>query len=281
MHGPSILARSLIVRNFGKSGYRGQYHQQSDSHSKIASWAVLFDLMLESSLVRQHAELGRIGFGVNHEMSDYRNARRKNLDLVIATPGPGEPVASRTLVGLADSFGVILDDEERQLLAVLPPIHERVVGSVLVAVEAKAAMTAHIKALPRLYDELNSSQLTVHGAADPAIAVGVILINAAERFLTYYRNRLGMASPVLDYSQHRQPHDAQRTVQKIEELPRRTKAGESGFDALGIVVVGIANDGTPVEVVTQSPAPGPTSDYEYGQMIRRIASEYAFRFRSL
>jgi hypothetical protein len=281
MRGPSIVARSFVVRGFGRSGYRAQYHQQSDAHSKVASWAVLFDLLLESPIVRQHAAAGTIGFGVNHEMSDYRNARRKNLDLVIATPGSGGPVAGRTLVGLAATYGVVLDDEDRAALASLPTIHERVVGSVLVAVEAKAAMTAHVKALPRLYDELNSSQLTVHGAADPAIAVGVILVNAAEQFLAYDRNRLGLDTPTPSYNLHRQPADALRTIAKIEELPRRTKPGESGFDALGIVVLAIANDGTPVRLLSESPAPSPTSDYEYAQMIRRVAAEYAFRFGRL
>ena len=56
------------------------------------------------------------------------------------------------------------------------------VGSVLLALEAKACMTAHIKALPRLYDELNSSQLTVHGAADQAIAAGLAIVNIATAF---------------------------------------------------------------------------------------------------
>src|ERR1700722_14571492 len=37
---------------------------------------------------------------------------------------------------------------------------------------AEAAMTAFIRALPRLYDELNSSHLCTHGASRQALAVG-------------------------------------------------------------------------------------------------------------
>lgn len=52
-------------------------------------------------------------------------------------------------------------------LAALPTIREDAVGAVVGAVEATAAMTTHVKDLPRLFDELNSSQLTTHGASPP------------------------------------------------------------------------------------------------------------------
>lgn len=42
-------------------------------------------------------------------------------------------------------------------LGSLPELPRAPVGAVLMALEAKAAMTEHVKALPRLYDELNSS----------------------------------------------------------------------------------------------------------------------------
>ncbi len=72
-------------------------------------------------------------------------------------------------------------DEERELLN-LPELRSAPVGSVLMALEAKACMTAHQRALPRLYDELNSSQLTVHGATDQAIAAGFAMVNIADAF---------------------------------------------------------------------------------------------------
>jgi len=36
-----------------------------------------------------HVETGKVVFGVNQEMRDYRTNRSKDLDLVIATPGAG------------------------------------------------------------------------------------------------------------------------------------------------------------------------------------------------
>ena len=56
------------------------------------------------------------------------------------------------------------------------------------ALEAKACMTEFGKARPRLYDELNSSHLTIHGDTNSAIAAGFALVNAAESFVSPLRN---------------------------------------------------------------------------------------------
>ena len=57
MRGPTILARSMsIATRRGKSPRAWQYHSRSDSHSKIACWTLLFDLLLECDVVREAAE---------------------------------------------------------------------------------------------------------------------------------------------------------------------------------------------------------------------------------
>ena len=35
-----------------------------------------------------------------------------------------------------------------------------------------------------MFDELNSSQATIHGAADQAVAVGLAVVNIADRFIS-------------------------------------------------------------------------------------------------
>ena len=112
-------------------------------------------------------------------MRDFVHDRKKNLDLVLCTPG--ETTTEGDLLGLASDYDIVLTDEERAVLDGLPALVRAPVGSVMMALEAKACMTAHQRALPRLYDELNSSHLTVHGASEQAIAVGFTMINAAER----------------------------------------------------------------------------------------------------
>jgi hypothetical protein len=152
-----------------------------------------------------------------------------------------------------------------------------VVGSaVLVAMEAKAAMTAHSKARPRLYDELNSSHLTVHGASRQALAVGFVMVNVSTTFVSPDLNKTpGQATVV---SRHTQPRDAEGIVAKVREIPRRTGQGQNGYDGLAIVALDCANDGTPVSLVPGSPAPQPGDIHHYDSMIARVATEYDTTF---
>jgi len=278
MKGPEILARSLSRPNV-EDGYRNtwQYHSRSDVHSKVACWGLLFDLLSHCALLRQHVAAEKVGFGINHEMSDFRTGRKKNLDLVLCTPGSGK-AKPRSFVELGADYKVALTDIESKSLAALPPLRRVPVGSVHVALEAKACMTAHVKALPRLYDELNSSHLAIHGSADFAIAAGFAVVNLAATFISPGLNQyeLGVREPTVN--EHRQPADTQRTVDKLKEIPRRTQGGTEGFDALGIVVIEMKNDGSPVIIVDSDPAPRPGDPWHYDAMIHRISSLYATKF---
>lgn len=280
MDGPDILVQTISeVRGFGKLGYRGQYHSRSDHHSKVGCWGIMFDLLAESALLRAHVEAGKVTFGLNHQMGDWRLQRKKKLDLVLATPA--EAPGRQTFADLVSEDGIVLTVSQQQKLSELPVLRQSSVGTVLVALEAKATMTAFQKSRPRLYDELNSSHLTIHGAADQAIAVGLALINTSESFISPVINKLGLAGLPPEVSLHTQPQEAERTVQKVKELPRRSGPGEQGFDALAIVLVNCQNDGSPVMTESRPPAPRVDDDYNYAQAIRRVSGIYAYRFSHL
>ncbi|HEY8685861.1 MAG TPA: hypothetical protein VIO57_09675 [Chloroflexota bacterium] len=241
----------------------------------------MFDLLSQSSLLREHARAGKVVFGVNHEMRDFKSNRKKDLDLVIATPATA-PSTSRSFVELAAHYNIRLTGPERTLLRSLPTICEGSVNSVLVALEAKACMTAHIKALPRFYDELNSSHLTIHGASDHAIAVGLAIINAATDFVSPRKNEFDLKIRPAVISHHRQPNDTARTIEKVKELPRRTKSGQDGFDAFGIVVLDFWNNvAHRPTVVNNPPAPDAADIFFYDQMIGRITNKYATSFSGI
>ncbi len=279
VHGPAILVRTLSQpTRRDKAGNAWQYHSRSDHHSKVACWGVIFDLLSAAPLLRRHVEAGVVSFGINHEMRDFVHDRKKNLDLVLCTPGGA--VTGGNLSDLATDYEIVLTDEERVILDGLPPLVRTPVGAVVMALEAKACMTAHQRALPRLYDELNSSHLTVHGASEQAIAVGFTMINAAERYLSPDLNKKNRATDP-DWSTHRQPRDAQLAIDKIRQLPRRAKVGDVGYDALSIVVIDMQNDGTPVALVEGPPARQPGDIYHYDTMIARLSGIYATRFKDL
>jgi hypothetical protein len=242
----------------------------------VACWGVLFDLLRSSALLRRHAKDDEIVFGINHEMRDFRSGRKKDLDLVVARPVG--PPGDRTFADLAERYAVVLDDEQRRELDALPALREGPVGAVLAALEAKAAMTEHSKARPRLYDELESSHTAVHGASRQALAIGLVMVNASEAFISPDLNK----GPDRDrVTTHRQPAAAEATIAKIRELPRRTDVTRDGFDGLGVVVVSARNDDSPVRLVSSPPAPQPGDILHYDNMITRVANEYDTTFRNI
>lgn len=279
MFGPQILARTLsTTTRRDKAGNDWQYHSRSDHHSKVACWGVIFDLLLTTPLLRRHVEAGVVHFGINHEMRDFVHDRKKNLDLVLCTAS--DTPRSESLEDMATALGIQLTDIEQAQLRTLPPLTRSPVGSVLMALEAKACMTAHQRALPRLYDELNSSHLTVHGSSDQAIAVGFAMINMATEYLSPDLNKKNRATEP-EWSRHKQPRDATLAIDKVKQLPRRAKAGDVGYDALSIVVIDMPNDGSTVSLIGAPPAPQVGDIYHYETMIARLSGIYATRFKDI
>lgn len=275
MFGPQILVRRLRTpAEPDRHGNRWQYHSRSDRHSKVGCWGVALDLLVASSLLRSHVEQGKIVLGVNHTMRDFATGRKKDLDLVIARPAGDVTDNAKTFEDLAHQYGIELTSEERGVLDTIPPFRVGPVGAVLVALEAKACMTAHVKALPRLYDELNSSHLCVHGASKQALAIAYVQVNAASEFISPVANNgpFGADGPMI--TTHRQPTDLRRVIQKVGEIPRRSASSEVGFDGIGVTVLDFRNDGGPVSVVEVPPAPQPGDQFHYSSMVIRMANEY-------
>ena len=88
----------------------------------------------------------------------------------------------------AAQLGTVLGDRVAKELRELPALRELAVGAVHIALEAKACMTAFVKARPRLYDELNSSHLAIHGNSRHTIAAGLAMVNMAPEFISPGRN---------------------------------------------------------------------------------------------
>lgn len=279
MDGPNIIVRTLSQPAVpDKHGNLWQYHSRSDRHSKVACWAVLFDLLQQSELLTGHVAAEKVTFGINRTMRDFRTGRTKDLDLVVSRPGSG--ALSRppsTMHDLALRWGLRLTPEQWARLPELAPLIEGSAGNVLVALEAKACMTAHIKALPRLFDELSSSYSTVHGDTQEAIAVGFVMINASPTFLSADMNKYDLSERHPTVNTH-PAHAVARTITKMREIDRRNAPGTHGFDAFGAMVVSMRNDGSPVTSVTAPPAPKATDVDSYEGMVRRIVQRYAVTF---
>jgi hypothetical protein len=233
--------------------------------------------MQRCELLREHVCNEHVVLGVNHTLRDFQTQRKKDLDLVVAQPASASPGdRSRTFAEMAGDLGVVLTPAQESTLSRLPRAREGPVGSVLLALEAKACMTAHVRALPRLHDELDSSHQTVHGNSERALAVGFVMVNAGATFTSPDMNKFDLAAHAPNVNYHRQPSDAIRVSEKIREIRRRSGASATGFDAVGAMFVDMANDGSAVSLLDQ---PDPVFPYE--QMIQRAAHEYAAAFAKI
>ncbi len=285
MYGPRLLVASMVPRGGSprpfKHGNRWQYHSRSDHHSKLACWGLMLDMLSECSLLREQMAAGLVGFGINHEIRDFRTGRKKDLDLVICRPRGPISGSERTFAQRGLHIGVVLDDAVRTALDALPEAREVPVGAVHIAVEAKACMTAFSKARPRLYDELNSSHLTIHGNSEHIVAAGLAMVNVAEDFISPGRNDFSLAEHEPVVSHHTQPRDAASVVEKLNEMPRRSREGEEGFDAFAITIVECRNNGSPVRLVETPPAPQLGEIYHYEAMVHRLAQLYEQKFGNI
>jgi hypothetical protein len=106
------------------------------------------------------------------------------------------------------------------------------------------------------------------------------MVNLTEHYLSPDLNKKNRSTDP-EWSQHKQPRDAQLAIDKIKQLPRRSKVGDNGYDALSIVVIDMPNDGTPVKLVREPPAPQQGDIYHYETMIARLSGIYATRFKDL
>ncbi|SFI32104.1 hypothetical protein SAMN05216525_107101 [Bradyrhizobium sp. Gha] len=106
------------------------------------------------------------------------------------------------------------------------------------------------------------------------------MVNVAETYLSPDLNKKNRSSDP-EWSRHKQPRDAQLAIDKIKQLPRRSRVGDVGYDAISIVVIDMANDGSPVLLVETPPSPSKGDIYNYEGMIARLSGIYATRFKDL
>lgn len=64
-------------------------------------------------------------------------------------------------------------------------------------------------------------------------------------------------------------------------MPRRNRDGEDGFDAFSIIVVDCRNDGSPVRLIEEYPAPEPGEIYNYEAMVHRLVQLYEQKYRAV
>lgn len=229
-----------------KLGHIYRYHGRSDSHSIALCQFIVEDLLTASEPLRQASGIHRVVFGVNLKHTFTQSAKSKTLDLALGYPVEGY---------IPSLFEGPIDRvyEMRQ---------------VILACEAKTAMTEHGKSQPRIFDELSSSHEIVHRGDNGAIAAGVTVVNIANRFISPLRQKPGVP---IHWSKHKQPHATEKMTTHLRGLPIRDKGSEVGFDAYTTIVINCDNEG-PAGIWETTPAPQPGDRDHYDTFIDRIVA---------
>ena len=283
MIGPEIIRATMSrERMYGPASNQQmwQYHSRSDFHSKVAAVALTIDLMNESEELREDVEAGRVGFSINPKMRDQTN-REKTLDLRFGRIDDALPLRrARTLDRVIEDYEMVLDEPQWAMVHALPTLREAHAKEQLIVLENKACMTAFAKAAPRLRNELEGAVQAINATDSRAVAGGLVLVNAAETFISpVLRDNGYLPKEERRPSHHLMPEDAARSVKKLQNIPLRSDANTLGYDALGILVVEAANDGSPWRLVDDPEfgAPEPQSVWNYTKVVQRLATLYRER----
>ncbi len=271
--GPEILTRTMTVATKkGASKTAWQYHSRSDTHSKVACWTLLFDLLDNCDVARGHAAAGRLGFGINHVMVGPIN---KTLDLVVTLVDRARDNKKRVaFADLVERYGIVMTKAESQRLASLPVIYadsKKDVCEVALAIEAKACMTEHTKSLPRLHAEILATGYLARQAAPQCITASYNLVNAAPRFISP-----GNKGKV---NKHSQPDDARTVLNMLgKAIPLARNAKDLGYDVIGATAIHCVNDGSSVSVASGAASPESSEHIHYERMMVSLCSEFRRRF---
>lgn len=270
MGAPEDLAAWMAVHEHRDKTlpYVYRYHPRSDIHSTRLCELVVRDLLRDCAVLREQATRGEVAYGINIKHT-WESGKSKALDLAIGTPTEAVPSHLRS----GDIYKVRNPSRGRKSNFGT----QNALSRLLIACEAKAAMTEHAKSQPRIFDELSSSHEIVHHGDQHTIAAGIVMVNIASTFASPLRQR-GTSS--LHFSIHDQPAVAARMIQHLRGLRIREDVGQVGFDAFCTFVVNCDNQ-TGCTLHTERPAPQPDDLDHYDTFISRLTRFYTERFADL
>jgi hypothetical protein len=242
-----------------KLGFVYHYHPRSDAHSRALCRLILEDLIVASPALRAQAEAGQLVYGINCVYTFPISKKIKTLDLAIAK---GRPDEEAERIGGVIARAAVLDTVRIGKRKVKRLDIERV----LISCESKAAMTEHVKAKPRIFDELSSSHEIVHQGDPEAVAAGITVVNIAKTFVSPTRQK----GDSLIVTKHRQPDVTQQMIEHLRGLPIRVNRSGVGFDAYATIVIECDNQKM-ATLWTDPPAPQPGDRDHYDTFLASLS----------
>lgn len=241
-----VCADEAFAEHLTKNGY----HPRSSHHGDFLCKALVYDLVAHNPRLAEAAQAGRLVYQLNFDMGTGKQ-QAWNIDLVLGPPvGSPVPPGAGSTIRQAD-----------------PSV-------IYAAVDAKGVMTEHGKARRNRQRDLTALHAVVHTFYPKAVAGGLVAINVADRFRSPLR-------PGDEANPH--PKNIERlvaeTVDLFEGVPRATREGGIGMDAMGVFVVSYTNErGAKAWLVRDYPAPQPASPVYYANFLESFSAALLSRF---
>jgi hypothetical protein len=222
------------------------YHPRSDKHSNSLAQAIVDDLVRHCPAIRNRAKRGELVYSLNCTLR--AGTADWNVDLVLGPP----PLESR----VPKKSG---------------PIARAVPSTVQIAIEIKAVMTEHRKAVKNRKRDLEAHHEHVHNYDNNAIAGGLLVVNAAETFQSPLRPEVTVHRDSAALVSH--------CIAELRAVSMRGGPKGYGLDAKCAVVVSVDNvNRSSAKFVTAAPAPAIGDPMHYDALIRTVCDQYTRRF---
>lgn len=222
------------------------YHSRSAKHSNSLAEALVEDLLRHCPQIQAKAVAGRLVYDLNFTLK--AGTADWNVDFVLGAPAleteaPAPPA---------------------QIVRASP-------STVEIAVEIKAVMTEHRKAVKNRKRDLEAHHEHVHNYNQRAIAGGILVVNAAERFQSPLRPEV---------THHRDPTRlVAHCVAELRSVAVRGGSTGYGLEARCAIVVDMDNLDLPsTGFLTKPPAPQVGDPLHYDAFVQRLCQAYRERF---
>ena len=230
-----------FVRHLRSEGY----HPRSAKHSNSLSCCVVGDLLSRCPVIRSQAAAGDLVFSFNFDL--LTGTAAWNVDLVLGTPSPADRQA-------------VSDGEMRQAPT----------STVRIAIEHKAVMTEHRKAVKNRKRDFEAHHEHVHRYSSSAIAGGILIVNGSSTFKSPLREGT---------TKHRDPKAlVEHCIDQMRAVSQRPDTGY-GLEAKAVVAVDLDNvNRERTSLFTSPPAPQIGDPLHYDAFIERLCTLYVDRF---
>jgi len=217
--------------------------------------AVVGALMAHCPQIATEAKAGELVFQHNHDV--LVGHETWNTDLAIGLPASGEVISKAGAVH---------------------GMNRATPTTVRIAIEAKSVMTEHRKAVKNRKRDLEAHHAHVHDYDPAAIAGGIVVLNASNRFQSPLRSdKLTTHTKPLELVKH--------CVSVLSSLTMTSGSSHAGLDVNCVVVVDMPNirstTSPPFEAewLIRAPAPTPGHPLYWDAFIQRLCQSYTARFK--